>query len=118
MKVKEIIELLNAELLCGNRDTEIEVKSACGADLMSDVLAFVKDACVLLTGQNNQQVIKTAEMMDVSCIVFVRGKKPNQDVCSLADEIGSVVLSTEMTMFESCGRLYSAGLKPTQKVER
>ena len=118
MKVKEIIDILNAELLCGNQNTEIEVNSACGADLMSDVLAFVKDACVLLTGQNNQQVIKTAEMMDVSCIVFVRGKKPNQDVCSLADEIGAVVLSTEMTMFESCGRLYARGLAPTQRVER
>ncbi len=118
MKVKEIIDILNAELLCGNRDTEIEVKSACGADLMSDVLAFVKDACVLLTGQNNQQVIITAEMMDVSCIVFVRGKRPNQDVCNLADEIGAVVLSTEMTMFEACGRLYANGLAPTKRVER
>lgn len=115
MKVKQIIEVLDANLLCGEDLLDMEIISACGADLMSDVLAFVKDSCVLLTGQTNPQVIKTAEMLDVSCIVFVRGKTPNPGVCELAQEIGAAVLQTDMTMFEACGRLYAKGLLPTVK---
>ena len=113
MKVSKIKDVLNAKLLCGQVIGDLEVESACGADLMSDVLSFVKDNCVLLTGQTNPQVIKTAEMLDVSCIVFVRGKKPNESVCELARETGVVLLHTEETLFSACGKLYQEGLKPS-----
>ena len=111
MKISKIIELLDAEVLCGADMIENEVHSACGSDMMSDVLAYVKEQAVLLTGLINLQVVRTAEMMDMKCIVFVRGKKPPQDVIDLAEESGIVVLRTEERMYVACGRLYENGLR-------
>ena len=110
MTVNDVKEILGAEILCGEQYLEREVHTACGADMMSDVLAFVRDQSVLLTGLCNPQVIRTAEMMDIICIVFVRGKKPDEAMISLAAESGIVLLSTEHRMFSACGMLYQAGL--------
>ena len=79
MQVKDIVDILKCQILVEG-DLEQEVKTACGSDMMSDVLAFVKDQSVLLTGLMNPQVVRTAEMMDMHCIVFVRGKPVNQQV--------------------------------------
>ena len=88
----------------------VDFKCACGADLMSDVLAYVKHDALLLTGLVNAHVVRTAEMMDIPCIVFVRGKRPAQDVLEVAEECGIALLSTEHTMFTACGKLYASGL--------
>ena len=110
MKISTIKELLNAEVLCNEEMLSHEVYSACGSDMMSDVLAYVKNQAVLLTGLVNAQVIRTAEMMDMVCIVFVRSKKPTPEMIELAKECGLVVMSTEKRMYEACGKLYSNGL--------
>ena len=110
MKIKEIAELLNAEVLCGEEHLDGDVHSACGCDMMSDVLAFVKEQAVLLTGLCNPQVVRTAEMMDMRCIVFVRGKMPPKDVVALAEDSGIVVLATDERMYVACGILYENGL--------
>ena len=94
-----------------------DVKSVCGCDLMSDVLAYTKDQSVLLTGLVNPQVIRTAVMMDMLCIVFVRSKTPSDEMLKLANESGIVVLGTDMTMFTACGKLYSNGLVHDMRVE-
>ena len=111
MKINKIIELLEATVLCGDDKLENEVHSACGSDMMSDVLAYVKEQAVLLTGLINLQVVRTAEMMDMKCIVFVRGKNPPQDVIELAEESGIVLLRTEERMYVACGKLYASGLQ-------
>ena len=79
--------------------------------MMSDVLAFVKDQAVLLTGLVNPQVVRTADMMDIHCVVFVRGKEPDDAMISLAEERGMVLLTTQKRMFTACGLLYQAGLR-------
>ena len=111
MKIGEIKELLSAEVLCGEDQLECQVYSACSSDMMSDVLAFVKDQAVLLTGLVNPQVIRTAEMMDMKCVVFVRKKVPGEDIIELARDSGIVLMRSDLRMFEACGILYSAGLK-------
>lgn len=110
MTVLELKDILNAELLCGEEHTDREVHTACGSDMMSDVLAYVKDQAVLLTGLVNSQVIRTAEMMDMNCIVFVRSKMPTAEMTELARESGIVILATDKRMYEACGILYSNGL--------
>lgn len=110
MTINDIKTLLNAEVLCCEENLNSEVHTACGSDMMSDVLAFVKDQAVLLTGLLNPQVIRTAEMMDIICIVFVRGKTPDETVVELARQKGMVVLTTGERMFEACGKLYHNGL--------
>ena len=74
MRLETVKEVLNARVLCEGEGLDTEVLSACGCDLMSDVLAFVKNQAMLLTGLVNLQVVRTAEMMDMKAIVFVRGK--------------------------------------------
>jgi len=110
MVLSKIVELINGKVhTCANK-LDITVKSACGADLMSDVMAFSKGNAMLLTGLINPQVIRTAEMMDIQVVVFVRGKKPSNEMCMLAEEKGIVLLSTDLSMFSSCGVLYNAGI--------
>ena len=111
MKISEIKAILNADLICGEEYLENEVFTACGSDMMSDVLAYVKEQAVLLSGLVNPQVVRTAEMMDMKCIVFVRGKQPDTDIVDLAKELEIVLLRTKYEMFTSCGLLYQNGLK-------
>jgi predicted transcriptional regulator len=110
MKVSEIVRVLEAEVLTGNEDSELEITSACGSDLMSDVMAYVKENILLLTGLNNPQVIRTAEMMDIKIVTFVRGKSPDQNIIKLAKEKDIMVLATKHPMFIACGKLYNAGI--------
>ena len=111
MTISRIIEVLEARLLSKGTDCTREVHTACGSDMMSDVLAYVKDQAVLLTGLNNPQVVRTADMMDMICIVFVRGKCPDDMLLALAEERGIAVMATDKTMFTACGLLYSEGLR-------
>lgn len=110
MLIKEIREILDAEILVGDELLDTEVHTACGSDMMSDVLAFVKDQAVLITGLLNQQAIRTAAMMDMVCVVFVRGKRPDNDILAVAKENGIAVMTTTHRMFTTCGLLYEAGL--------
>ncbi len=111
MTVREIKETLGARVACGEEFLDKEVHSACGSDMMSDVLAFLKDQAVLLTGLCNAQVIRTAEMMDVVCIIFVRGKTPDAGMIELAMEREIPLLCTGHRMFGACGLLYEKGLR-------
>lgn len=110
MKIRDIAKLLDAEVLCCEELLDGEVHSACGCDMMSDVLAFVKEQAVLITGLCNPQVVRTAEMMDMRCIVFVRGKIPPSEVVELAKESGIVVMTSNNRMYVACGLLYANGL--------
>ena len=109
--LKEIIDILDGRIIYGEDLLDREVFTACGSDMMSDVLAFVKEQAVLLTGLVNPQVVRTAEMMDMSCIVFVRGKSPDMGMIDLAEQRDIVLIGTDLEMFTSCGRLYAHGLR-------
>lgn len=110
MYLKEVRDILSADVLCGEAALDQEVHSACGSDFMSDVLAYVKDQALLLTGLVNPQVIRTADMMDMKCIVFVRGKVPDETMLALARDRGIVVMTTRRRMYPACGLLYTNGL--------
>ena len=112
MLLSEIKNVIGAEFL-GNDESLLtkDIKTAFGSDLMSDVLAFVDEQAMLLTGLINSQVIRTAEMMDITAICFVRGKVPADDVIELANEKGIALLSTPKTMYTSCGLLFEKGIR-------
>ncbi len=111
MTIDEIKSILDAKYIVGEEWKNREVHTACGSDMMSDVLAFMKDQSVLLTGLCNLQVIRTCEMMDVICIVFVRGKMPDEAMTAMAKEKGITILTTTHRMFSACGMLYENGLQ-------
>ena len=111
MTIADIKRILNAELVCGQSHLNTEGHNACGSDMMSDVLAFVKDQSVLLTGLVNPPVVRTADMLDMVCIVFVRGKEPSPEMIELAEDRGIVLMKSPLRMFSACGLLYENGLK-------
>ncbi|NCC67979.1 MAG: hypothetical protein EOM14_07255 [Clostridia bacterium] len=110
MLIGDILKILDAELLTGEELLDTDVRTACGSDMMSDVLAYVKNQAVLITGLLNQQAIRTACMMDMVCVVFCRGKKPDESIIECARENGIAVMTTSHRMFTTCGLLYQAGL--------
>lgn len=111
MKLQEIRDTLDAEVLVGEEFLDREVCSAFGSDLMSDVLAFINEKSILLTGLTNPQVIRTAEMADLFAIVFVRGKIPSEDLLDLALEKNITIMTTEYTLYTTSGKLYEKGLR-------
>lgn len=114
MKLREVQSILEAEVFFGEDKLDIDVEYGCGSDLMSDVLAFAhQDKGLLLTGLSNHHVIQTAIMIDAVAVVFVRGKKPDKGMLDAAKKMGLPLLGTKYYMYDSCGRLYKAGLRGT-----
>ncbi|SHE83289.1 hypothetical protein SAMN02746089_00871 [Caldanaerobius fijiensis DSM 17918] len=111
MTLQKVKEILNAVVLSGDNLLNQEVKKAFGADLMSDLLSTSCEGALLLTGLVNVQVIRTAEILDVVCIVFVRGKCPGDDVLRLAAQKNIVLMKTDLNMYDACGLLYLNGLR-------
>ncbi len=112
MRLEDIRRILDAQVLAGQDKMDLEVKTACGSDLMSDVLSFYKEEGILLTGLVNPQVVRTAEMMDIRAIMFVRGKCPDESIIALANEKDMVLMNTKIPMYIACGLLYTNGLVP------
>ncbi|MEG1613141.1 MAG: DRTGG domain-containing protein [Clostridia bacterium] len=110
MKISDIVNILNAKVYCCDESLNKEVSSACASDMMSDVLAFVKDQSVLISGLCNPQAVRTAAMLDMRCLVLVRGKVPTVDMVNLAKQSGIVILSSRYRMYIACGMLYVNGL--------
>lgn len=110
MKIREIAQLLDAQVLCCEEELDAEVSDAFCCDMMSDVLAFATNQSVLITGLLNPQVVRTAMMLDMHCIVFVCGKQPTPEIVSLANANDIVTMVTEHHMFSAAGRLYETGL--------
>ena len=106
-----MVTILNAKVLRGADKLDTPVYTACCSDLMSDVLAFVNEKTVLITGLTNPHVLRTADMLDLKCLVFARGKVPGDEILEQADEQGLVVITTPETAFTACGLLYEAGLR-------
>ncbi len=119
MKIHEVKEMLDAKVLCCEENLDREICSAFGCDLMSDVLtSHSTDKTVLLTGLVNSQVIRTALMMDMCCIIFVRSKVPNEEMVELARENGIVMMSTDRTLYTTSGLLYAHGIVGTSEVAK
>lgn len=110
MKIREIAQLLDAQVLSCEEELDTEVSDAFCCDMMSDVLAFATNQSVLITGLLNPQVVRTAMMLDMHCIVFVCGKQPTPEIVSLAGANDIVTMVTEHHMFSAAGRLYETGL--------
>jgi hypothetical protein len=114
LTLRHIREILDGEIICGEQFADSTVGSACGCDLMSDVLAFTRPGSVLLTGLTNSQVIRTAEMLDLKGVVFVRSKRPDERTVKMAEALQLVLILSPHPLYESCGRLYAAGLAGCQ----
>jgi hypothetical protein len=111
MNLAEVKKILDADLIVGEDKLSMDANTGFAADLMSDVLAFAKEGSILLTGLTNPLVVRTADTLDLSAIVFVRGKRPAPDAIKLAVEKNIPLLATRYIMFESCGRLFAAGMR-------
>lgn len=119
MNIGDVVKLLDGVILCGEDLADsLEVKNAYGADLMSDVLAFAKPGSLLITGLTNVQIVRTAQMMDLPAIVFVRGKRPQESTLELAQKVGVPIILVRKSMYETCGILFGAGIIPCEIPDR
>lgn len=110
MQLREIQNIVDGTVIAYEKGLSYEIHSAFGSDLMSDVLAYVEEDTLLITGLVNQQVIRTAEMLDLKAILFVRGKVPCSQVIDMAEQKGILLMKTTKTLFSASGVLYAAGL--------
>ena len=110
MQLRDVLKAIDGKVITADVDLDISVRMGCGADLMSDVLAFTHADTLLLTGLTNPQVVRTADMAGIRAIVFVRGKLPPAETVALAREKGIPLLASKYTLFETAGRLFQAGL--------
>ena len=111
MTIKEMQKVLNAKFLYGEELADMDAQFVFSADMMSDVLAYAEEQSILVAGLCNPQVVRTAEMLDIVCIIFVRGKMPDENMLALATGKGIAVLATDHFMFTTCGILYEHGLR-------
>ena len=111
MKLSAIQEILLAEVITGHDKLEMPIEKCTASDLMSDLLTGPSTGSVLLTGLCNIQVIRTSVIADINAIVFVRGKRPTEELIAHAREHDLPLLTTPFTMFSSSGRLFSKGLR-------
>jgi len=119
LTLHEIIDLLDAEVLVGKNQLDMEIKTAFVADLMSDVLAFATSGSLLITGLTNPQVVRTADVLDIAAILMGRGKRPSSETFQLATELNIPLLTTKYILFEIAGRLYATGIRGCiEKVDR
>jgi predicted transcriptional regulator len=112
LKLEEIAEIIECEVVVGRRGFDHDFDRVCAADLMSDVLAFAPPGSLLLTGLRNAQSVVTAHMAEVKAVIYVRGKMPDEAAMKLAEQKGIPLLTTRLSMFEACGRLLEKGLRP------
>ena len=110
MKVKEIVKLIDGQIICGEDRMDESVVYAFSSDLMSDVLAFAKAGSLLLTGLTNPQIVRTSDVLDIAAIIIVRGKRPLPETIRLAEELKIPILGTKYILFETAGRLYEKGI--------
>lgn len=111
MKIIEVVDIVKADVLTNYHNENTELKFGFSSDLMSDVLAYACSDSLLITGLNNPQVIRTAEMLDITAVLFVRGKRPGKEVIELANQNSLTILATDYTMFKTCGLLFMNGMK-------
>ena len=112
MTVAEAVKIMDGQFFSGEDKAGLEIASACGADLMSDVMAFVKDRVLLLTGLVNPQVIRTAELLDIHAIIFVRGKSPSRDMLDMAEESDIILGGTKLPCSSPAANSTKRALKP------
>jgi predicted transcriptional regulator len=108
--LREVKEILGAEVIVGHDRLDLEVTEAGCADLISDVLVFCTAGSLLLTGLTNPHVILSANVLDIAAVIFVRGKHPSPETIQLAEELQIPVLTTKYVLFASVGRLYERGI--------
>ncbi|MDY6801560.1 MAG: DRTGG domain-containing protein [Bacteroidota bacterium] len=112
MKIKEVVDIVNGKVVCGKDWMDAEIQRGFASDLMSDVLTLDTDNILLITGLANLQAIRTAEMSDITCIIFARNKKVSKEMIELAEENQMVLIECACSVFKTAGELYKAGIKP------
>jgi predicted transcriptional regulator len=112
MKIREIAQLVNGTIVCGEKSKEEELTIAFTADLMSDVLTVKIDNLLLITGLANVQTIRTAEMSDIKCLLFTRNKTVTPEMIEIAEDNDMVLIQTSYSSFRTSGILFGNGIKP------
>ncbi len=112
MTIEKIAKILDAKLVCGKQMLKQNIEYGFASDLMSDVLTLDEENVVLITGLTNMQTMRTAEMAEIPCVIFVRNKKASKEMIQIANENDMVIIECKYSMFKTIGILYENKLEP------
>jgi predicted transcriptional regulator len=110
MKLKEIVEKLSMEVKSGKERLENEVKRGYVSDLLSDVMANTEAGDLWVTLQIHQNIVAVATLKELSGIVLVNSRCPDDDTIQKANAEGIPIVVSSMSAFEVVGRLYKLGV--------
>jgi predicted transcriptional regulator len=107
MKVKELAENLNLEVVAGSVGLDREITWAYMSDLLSDVIGNSREGHLWITMQTHINVVAVATLKDHSAVVIVSGNRPSEEVIKKADSEGLPLLCTNEPAFDISGKLFS-----------
>jgi predicted transcriptional regulator len=111
MKIKDVVEIISGEILCGTNHMDMEVEYGFSSDMMSDVLTLLEEEILLITGLANSQAIRTAVMSDIKNIIIARGKVVTDDMIELANDSDIAIIVSPFSIYKISGLLYNKQLK-------
>ncbi len=110
LSIEELIKILDASVVLDRGWLKDGISCVYASDLMSDILSHSRPNSLLLTGLINSQTVRTAEMVEIVAVCFIHGKLPHAETIELAQQNELPLLTTRLSMFEACGKLYNAGI--------
>lgn len=111
MYLHEIVSLLGAKVLTEDANDNLELNSAFSSDVMSDVIAYSHDKSILITAIIDATAIRTADLMGITCVIFIGTNNPDDELIDLANSHGLTIVKSPLSMYVTCGLLFSNGLQ-------
>ena len=114
MKVKEIVKDLNLEVAAGEKGLDREITGGYCGDLLSDVMANATSGDLWFTIQSHQNIVAVVVLKDLSAILLVNDRQPDEDTIAKAEEEGVPILLSPLSAFSLAGRVHEMGINRTE----
>ncbi len=110
MKVSEFCDHFGLKTVAGMEGLGREIEAGYCGDLLSDVMGNCPRKAVWLTVQSHQNIVAVAVLREISAIILVNGRLPDEETKARADDEGIPILVTSMQAYRMAGRLYETGI--------
>lgn len=113
MKLTDIVKTLALEIKSGHGLSTLdrEVTGGFVSDILSNVLTNAEQGNIWVTYQKHLNIIPIASAKEVSAVIVVSGRQPDNETLEKADAENIPVLGTGMNAFQVVGKLYQLGIR-------
>ncbi len=106
MKLFDLARKIGATILTNSASQEMCIDHVYAGDRISDLLNHAGEKTLLVSNLASSQLVRLAELMDVSGLCMVNGHMPDAAVIQAANSHGTVIMVSPVCVYETCGRLY------------